>query len=531
MLPEAEFNPTAVAFALGEAAVNQAIDRLEHVRDFETRRREHMNAAEITSLNAQIALRMEKRDALRAEIRRTPRPDPTPQRSRAWYVTIAAALVIAAFAFARLTLRPFNLGWETWLYAVALAGVCAVATDEVLEKCRCHGLVTAAAVVSFGTGLIGLIIMAVVRGDIFALYLKNVLSSGVADAASVMASNDAAALHFYEGAVRKLQLFFGLLAVSMELTTGLAIYEARKIPVVASNALADLERRLRLVEDQMIELLYRVEFLKREAEIVANELMRNFYLGLIQGAARRGVTRVGPFVAALVAAFLLCHPAMAQPSVVTGLDQSLSSAAKNYDGSTEYAKDVDAAARLIETLPAGSRFRVMGITDQSFARPLVLLSGQIPKDRGPLEFIDQITVARKRFAVQMRQIGGTTAPKYAQTDVIGFLWVAGDILREAPVGHRVLVAFSDGRHSAPPPNIETPRLVPVTSALQLVERQHQIPDLRGVDVYFYGVHAAGKDMAYWQSLRSFWAQYFAKSGATLKCFSIMRDVPSFDRLP
>jgi hypothetical protein len=47
----------------------------------------------------------------------------------------------------------------------------------------------------------------------------------------------------------------------------------------------------------------------------------------------------------------------------------------------------------------------------------------------------------------------------------------------------------------------------------------------------YGVHAAGKDTQYWQSLRAFWGQYFAKSGAALKCFSMMRDVPDLGRMP
>jgi hypothetical protein len=44
-------------------------------------------------------------------------------------------------------------------------------------------------------------------------------------------------------------------------------------------------------------------------------------------------------------------------------------------------------------------------------------------------------------------------------------------------------------------------------------------------VYAYGVHAAGRDMAYWQSLRDFWAQYLERSGARLRSFSMLRDVP------
>ena len=69
--------------------------------------------------------------------------------------------------------------------------------------------------------------------------------------------------------------------------------------------------------------------------------------------------------------------------------------------------------------------------------------------------------------------------------------------------------------------------VPVAAALRTVERRNQVADLRGVDVYVYGVHAAHKDVAYWQSLRTFWARYFAESGAALKCFSVMRDVADF----
>jgi len=221
----------------------------------------------------------------------------------------------------------------------------------------------------------------------------------------------------------------------------------------------------------------------------------------------------------------MIHAALAQSiDVAVGMDLSLTSAAKNYDGGIEHAKNVDAAARLIGVLPPAARFRVIGITDQSFSRPLILLAGQLPKGRGPLEFIDQIAVARNKAAAEMRAVGRATLPTYAQTDVIGFLLVAADLLRESPQARKVLVIFSDMRHSAPPPDIETPAVVPIATALRMVERQNQIADLRSVDVYVYGVHAADKNIPYWQSLHAFWTQYFAKSGAALKSFSMMRDV-------
>src|ERR1039458_10421643 len=125
-----EFDASMVAFELGDAAVNQAVWRVERVGGLEKRRREQVNAAEITSLSAELALRTEERDELRAEARRTPRPDPMPRRSRMWYAAGALVLVIAGFSFAHLALSPFGLGWQVWPYSVALAVVCAYATEE-----------------------------------------------------------------------------------------------------------------------------------------------------------------------------------------------------------------------------------------------------------------------------------------------------------------------------------------------------------------------------------------------------------------
>jgi hypothetical protein len=410
---------------------------------------------------------------------------------------------------------------------VALAVVCAYATEETLEKCNSYRLIVVTAVVSLVTSLAGLIVLALVRGEVFALYLRSVTSAALTDSSAVAPTGIVNAVQFYETAAHELQLFFALLAVAMELATGLAIYEARKIMVPpAKDALDILLQQIRNVEREMVRLLHRIEFLKREPDIFMNQFSRDFYLGLTQGAARRAIKRAGPMAAALLLYICVAsHPALAQQvDAVVSIDLSRSSAAKGYDGILEHEKNVDAAAELIGGLPAGARFRVIGITDQSFSLPLILLAGQIPKERGPLEFIDQVAVARKRSVAEMRAVGQATPPAYAYTDVIGFLFLAADLFHQSTRSRQVLVIFSDMRHSATLPNIDAPALVPVAAALQTVERHNQIADLHGIDVYVYGVHDAGKDVAYWQSIRSFWTQYFAKSGATLKAFSMMRDV-------
>jgi hypothetical protein len=54
-----------------------------------------------------------------------------------------------------------------------------------------------------------------------------------------------------------------------------------------------------------------------------------------------------------------------------------------------------------------------------------------------------------------------------------------------------------------------------------------LPDLRAADVYVLGVDAAGKSVDYWQSLSAFWRAYFARAGAHLRRYSVLRDGPQF----
>ena len=93
----------------------------------------------------------------------------------------------------------------------------------------------------------------------------------------------------------------------------------------------------------------------------------------------------------------------------------------------------------------------------------------------------------------------------------------------------VLVIHSDMRQSARPLDIERPQAVPVKTALAAVARQNLFADLSGVDVFIYGVHAVGKDVRYWQSLRDFWAAYFDRCHATLRAYSLTREIPNLSQ--
>jgi hypothetical protein len=74
-------------------------------------------------------------------------------------------------------------------------------------------------------------------------------------------------------------------------------------------------------------------------------------------------------------------------------------------------------------------------------------------------------------------------------------------------------------------NLEHPRVVSASLAMSKAERERLLPDLRGVEVYVLGVDGAGKDIAYWQTLRDFWTALFRTAGAILKTYTVLRDVP------
>ena len=78
-------------------------------------------------------------------------------------------------------------------------------------------------------------------------------------------------------------------------------------------------------------------------------------------------------------------------------------------------------------------------------------------------------------------------------------------------------------------DLEHPKVVSASLAMGKAERERLLPDLHGVEVYVLGVDGAGKDIAYWQTLRDFWTAYFKKTGADLKTYTVLRELPSLSQ--
>lgn len=512
-------------FHLANGGTDRNVTLAEEICALERQRIRVKNEPEITRLQRGLEVLFRERGellaflgaALKAAASQVPWP--------VWQTVMAVIFITAGFGFTRMSFEPFDLDRGLlWMCSIGIACVCAYATSEFLQKTELKVVVVCLSITLFVVSVAGLALLAAVRGDIFALHLQNISQSG--DLGSAAANENA--LAFYKNAAPKMRLFLTLLSLSLELAGGLALHETRTALKVRRLQPSAEGRRLAVVEAEIGEAEAQLTFLRNEPELFEHEFRRNLYIGLLAGAARHaGAYRKSAATITFLAVLGLGSSLHGQSiDVLEALDYSATSKATSYDGIAAHAQNIEAAARIIGSLPAGSQISVFVISDQSFARPLVLVTGGIPASPGKLHEYDQIAAARNRLAATIRHVAQSVKPDYPKTDLLGFLMVAGMAFGNTPRMRHVLVIHSDMRQSAQPLDIESTQVIPVKAALAMVDRTHLFAELSGVEVYIYGVHAVGKDIAYWQSLREFWTAYFERCHATLRAFSMMRDTPN-----
>jgi hypothetical protein len=142
-------------------------------------------------------------------------------------------------------------------------------------------------------------------------------------------------------------------------------------------------------------------------------------------------------------------------------------------------------------------------------------------------FGEKLQAAHRQLIALWKRRSAQLQPNFKQTDIFGVLLTAEHIFNESPhASRKVLVIFSDMRHSTAELDFESGNSVP--SFAQLKHRSDTMPvaALKGVEVYALGVDGAGKPISYWQSLQTFWREYFEETGAALRDYSVLRDVPS-----
>ncbi len=517
----------AIARQMGRDAVEKSKEQIAELIAWEKVRHEKQNESEVKALKVRYGCCFERRK----ELKELARLGPTGSLRnlclrRLFNISLASFLVVAGVFFAHLTLTPFGLGGEAWLFSAGLGLVAAFWTERTLEKINSETLIRCVCILALIGSLGGLLVMALLRGEILGLYLRDSFADGTSQLSIIGNAAD-----FYREAIPKLQLLMALLAMSMELGSGMAMFEARRLDLTTIEVAAGARAELEKLEGEMTAIISRVTHLENDPMVNEAQFYRDFYLGVLDCVKRNGLTHL-LLITGLVFGLSFAQPLRAQgtepasaavaTNVLIAIDLTQSVSQKGYDGQSDYKKNIDGACQLISQLPGGSRVTVLAITDHSFSQPYVLLQRQVSRDKGPLQFQDRIQISKAQIVTELRRMSVSYQPKYPRTDIFGALLVSADILREWS-GRKILVVFSDMRQSTIELDIEHLQTVPLAQTLATVQKRRLLANLNGIEVSILGVDGAGKSIAYWNSLRDFWVGYFARSGAVLKNYSMLRD--------
>lgn len=152
---------------------------------------------------------------------------------------------------------------------------------------------------------------------------------------------------------------------------------------------------------------------------------------------------------------------------------------------------------------------VIGITDHSFSQPDILLSASVPSDAG--YFGERLTAARSQLVRVWKARSAILAPHYRYTDIIGAVMLTGQLF-DQQTERKIFVIYSDMRHHTKDLDLETPRTIPRFEEIAKKCDCGQV-SLQDVEVHVLGADGAGKSLAYWESLRQFWIEFFHLKGA------------------
>jgi hypothetical protein len=276
----------------------------------------------------------------------------------------------------------------------------------------------------------------------------------------------------------------------------------------------------------MVTLATEMTLLHNEPAIFAARFWRNFYHAMLIHTVRNAMAKL------LLGFLLLLLPglhgyanAQEHTVIVTAIDLSQSVGGAGPDARSDFEKNVAGVTKLLAQVPVSSRVIILGITDKSFGEPYVLLSARVQDDPG--YFGEKLQAAHRQLIALWKQRSAQLQPSFKQTDIFGALLTAEHVFSESPQASRkVLVIFSDMRHSTAELDFESGNSVP--SFAELKQRPSAVPIaiLKGVEAYALGVDGAGKPIGYWQSLKAFWNEYFENAGTALRAYSVLRDLPS-----
>lgn len=515
---------------LGHAGVEQMDDRAGRICSTERQRIEATNRPKIAAATEELAAVDRDLESASKEVSSLP-PEGglRVRRTKAFFLfAFSIVLCIGGFVSALFGLEPFMPDWKKYFLAGAIAGILPFAVHFVICEFRSDRFRRWLAAGDLAFALVAMSSLAVIRARVFAEQMRQGSAAVVIDGDAPVSPPQAST--FFQDTAWLMMVFSVFTAIAMEIAAGLAFHAACRLwEEMPSNA-SEIRKRHADLINRRIELVHRIEVLEQEPETFVNHFWRNYHEAQLRGCMNNRFTKMFSILFLSLMLFGSIPRAHAEDrlNLVVGLDLTSSVAdARGLDRKTELERDESAITKLLASIPAGVQITVIGITDHSFSQPYVLLSARVDDNEG--YFHERIANARRELVAAWQRRSKDLLSRFPQTDLFGALVVSSQLLQPRPGLHNVLILFSDMRHETRALNLACCPTVSADATLKRVEASQLVASLKGVEVYALGVDGAGESIAYWDSLRAFWLAYFQHSGATVKAYSMLRDLPDLSK--
>ena len=528
MNQEHEF--TDMGSQIGNAAVDHVAQRAEDYCECERQRIELTNRARINALHVEGARLTKDGRQLEERLRLAPPPgDARSRKLKARYQwVIGGILGVAAFFFSLIAFAPYRLGWPGYLYCLGIALITPFALEEFLEAWKSEklfkGIVTAVLVAALAGGAL----LAAIRGDLLSQQVQQSTPAVVIDGADSTSLQPQTS--FYDSTRGSLRILMMLLALAIDLGAGVAVHRALLLGSASGEDHDKLSRELAEVQSRIAATVDEITTLTNAPAIFEARFWRDFYRAMLTQTIRKATTKLLGLSLCLLLFGGGRSFAQERLDLVVAVDLTASEAVKGHDPQTQFEKNIVGVGRLLALVPAGSKVTVIGITEDSFAQPYILLSADVSANQG--YFGERLAAARQQMVRAWQKRAAQLEPRARRSDVLGALLTASELFREVPTRRRnVLVIYSDMRHVNSELDLETPVTIHVDAMLAIAERRKLLANLMGDAVYVLGADAAGKRVAQWEALKQFWTAYFKMAGANLMGYSILGEPPQLGVCP
>lgn len=424
---------------------------------------------------------------------------------------VGVILTLVSCAFFVFTWQPFQTKWIAYLLSIGFVGATIYCIHLALKSYfESRWLLFGISALCVAFAIFGHVLISLIRGQLF----KELYGS----------SN----VGFYSAAVNLLAIALPFMCLALEIGAGIALFSANE--KLWSTNVRDYND-LKKYRKRMIEADSDIERLKNIPEIEELEFTEGAMEGERKALARREKRDVEKKLAwivplaILIILFLGLFAGKAfgyetENITVVALDLSKSTLSKDGEGETEFEKNLRGVEDVLKNVQPSTRVVVIGITASSFSTPRIFLDIEIP--RKPGFFKEKLKEAREKLSSEWQEKSSQLRADHVKSDLFGAIALASHLTNGK--SNARLIMFSDLRHNAGRFDLESPSRLDHETLLSEAEKQGFIVSLKGVEIFCFGVHGAGKSFVYWESLRKFWEGFFEKSQGKLKTYSILRRI-------